>query len=90
MSKTKTPQKQETLVNKELVIREFEKRYEQERLSLLKFIKKYWELEKKEILDDNWHIDLICDKLEQVYRGKIKRLIINVPPRSLKTELVSK
>lgn len=33
----------------------------------------------------NWHLDLLADRLRQVYEGKIKRLIINVPPRSLKS-----
>lgn len=33
----------------------------------------------------NWHIDLLADRLTQVAEGKIKRLIINVPPRSLKS-----
>ena len=33
----------------------------------------------------NWHIDLIADQLERCYRGEIKRLIITVPPRSLKS-----
>lgn len=37
----------------------------------------------------NWHIDLICDRLERVRRGEIQRLIINLPPRSLKSLLVS-
>jgi hypothetical protein len=37
----------------------------------------------------NWHIDLICDRLEQVRRGEIRRLIINLPPRGLKSMLVS-
>ncbi|MGL4561042.1 MAG: hypothetical protein ACRCV0_01965 [Brevinema sp.] len=31
------------------------------------------------------HIELIADRLEQYYKGKIKRLIINMPPRSLKS-----
>lgn len=34
------------------------------------------------------HHKLICDKLEAVMRGEVKRLIINVPPRYSKTELV--
>jgi len=38
----------------------------------------------------NWHQDLICDALERVLLGKTKRLIINVPPRSGKTELAVK
>ena len=37
----------------------------------------------------NWHIDLIAAKLEAVQAGTIRRLIINVPPRSLKSLAVS-
>jgi hypothetical protein len=33
----------------------------------------------------NWHIEVIANKLEECRRGKIRRLIINVPPRSLKS-----
>jgi predicted phage terminase large subunit-like protein len=37
----------------------------------------------------NWHIDLIADRLEACRRGEIKRLIITMPPRSLKSMMVS-
>jgi predicted phage terminase large subunit-like protein len=37
----------------------------------------------------NWHICAIAYVLEQVRLGKIKRLIINVPPRSLKSLMCS-
>lgn len=37
----------------------------------------------------NWHIELIADYLAAVYNGDIKRLIINIPPRSLKSICVS-
>ncbi len=33
----------------------------------------------------NWHVDAIAWHLERVRRGEIKRLIINMPPRSLKS-----
>ena len=33
----------------------------------------------------NWHIEAIAYALERVLRGETKRLIINVPPRSLKS-----
>lgn len=33
----------------------------------------------------NWHIELIADRLEQCFRRKVKRLIIALPPRSLKS-----
>ena len=35
----------------------------------------------------NWHHKVICDALTDVFNGKIKRLIINIPPRYSKTEL---
>ena len=37
----------------------------------------------------NWHIDLIADYLEMARTGKKKRLIINMPPRALKSVCVS-
>ncbi len=33
----------------------------------------------------NWHIDLIASELEAVLRGETTRLIINIPPRNLKS-----
>ena len=33
----------------------------------------------------NWHNELIAAKLEACLRGEVGRLIINVPPRSLKS-----
>jgi predicted phage terminase large subunit-like protein len=37
----------------------------------------------------SWHIDAIAYQLERVRRGEIKRLIINMPPRSLKSIMAS-
>ena len=37
----------------------------------------------------NWHLDAICYQLERIRHGEITRLIINMPPRSLKSILVS-
>ena len=39
---------------------------------------------------DNWHQARICNALQRVYTGRINRLIINVPPRSGKTEIAVK
>ena len=39
--------------------------------------------------DHNWHIDLICDYLNEVEKGNIKRLIINIPPRTLKSVCIT-
>ncbi len=37
----------------------------------------------------SWHIDLILEHLAAVDNGDIRRLVINIPPRSLKSSLVS-
>lgn len=37
----------------------------------------------------NWHVDAVCEHLEAVASGDLQRLIINVPPRSLKSYLCS-
>jgi predicted phage terminase large subunit-like protein len=37
----------------------------------------------------NWHIELLAAKLEEVRQGSCKRLIVNVPPRLLKSHAVS-
>jgi len=37
----------------------------------------------------NWHIELIAAKLEDVRWGRCKRLIVNVPPRHLKSHAIS-
>ncbi len=37
----------------------------------------------------NWHIEVIAEALERCFTGKLRRLIINVPPRSLKSHMVS-
>ena len=75
---------------KELATRELEKRYSVQRESLYEFLLFYRKEEKRIELDQNRHIQEICQRLENVYYGKTKRLMINVPPRSLKTEIVSR
>ena len=37
----------------------------------------------------NWHIDAMTHKVAQVASGEVKRLIINVPPRHLKSIVAS-
>lgn len=37
----------------------------------------------------NWHLDAICHHLDEVHKGNIKRLIINMPPRALKSVAVN-
>src|SRR5680860_374417 len=39
--------------------------------------------------EPNWHLDAMAARLEWVRRGEINRLIINLPPRYLKSLTVS-
>lgn len=57
---------------------------------LLTFFKQAWDvLEPGRELSLNWHQELICEYLELVASGEIRRLLINVAPRSLKSRLVT-
>jgi len=38
---------------------------------------------------DNWHIGAICEHLEAIQSGEIKKLIINIPFRHLKSTIIS-
>ena len=38
---------------------------------------------------DNWHIDVICDRIECLRNGGQNRLIINLPPRYMKSIICS-
>lgn len=64
--------------------------------SLYHFVREFWEVvepartkDGQSKFKDNWHIHAICDHLEAVSRGEIDRLIINIPPRHMKSLLVS-
>lgn len=58
--------------------------------TLAGFVREAWHvLEPNSTYVHNWHIDAICSHLEAVTRGDITRLLINVPPGSMKSLLVS-
>lgn len=58
--------------------------------TLAGFVREAWHvLEPVAVYQHNWHIDAICAHLEAVTRGEITRLLINVPPGSMKSLLVS-
>ena len=57
------------------------------RTDLLTFTRTMFQARKGTDIKRNWHQDAICNALEHVVIGDCKRLIINVPPRSGKTEL---
>ena len=54
--------------------------------SLKEFTKRAWPtIEPGREFYDNWHIDAISEHLQAVVEGDIKRLIINIPPRHMKS-----
>ena len=58
--------------------------------NLWEFFLRAWEvLEPSSPLAYNWHLELICEHLELVDEGVNKKLLINIPPRHLKSRLCS-
>ena len=58
--------------------------------SLRAYIEQAWPiLEPATPFVPNWHIDLLCEYLEAVTAGDLRFLLITVPPRSMKSLLVS-
>src|SRR6516164_9744171 len=49
----------------------------------------FLELNPQTQFHSNWHIELIGSKLEDVRHGRCRRLIVNVPPRHLKSHAIS-
>jgi predicted phage terminase large subunit-like protein len=68
-------------IRKELAFRELARRR-------LAYFVRYWFHARQRQLAWNWHLDYLCDILEAVQRREIPRLLINIPPRFLKSELV--
>ena len=57
---------------------------------LMTFIERsFRELNPNTSFEANWHIDIIAAKLEECRRGKVRRLIVNLPPRSLKSHAIT-
>ena len=53
--------------------------------SLAQFIRLGWPHIDPNDYISNWHIDAICEHLEAVTRGEMRHLLINVPPRHMKS-----
>lgn len=65
-------------------------KHDEIQISLYDFFVQAWNvLEPGTELVENWHLKTISAYLEAVYLGKIKRLIINVPPRTGKSTLAT-
>jgi hypothetical protein len=53
--------------------------------SLLEFTKQSWNVVEPGPLDINWHVECLCEHLEAVAYQRCLRLLINVPPRHMKS-----
>jgi predicted phage terminase large subunit-like protein len=49
----------------------------------------FLELNPQTPFESTWHLEALAAKLDEVRRGKCKRLIINIPPRHLKSHMAS-
>src|SRR4051794_13454781 len=54
------------------------------------FVRQAWPIvEPSTPFVSGWHIDAIVEHLEAISRGQIRNLLINIPPRHMKSLLVS-
>lgn len=72
----------------DLVKREIDRRKAEE--SLYEFVKQAWHVVEPGVpFVHGWHLEVICEHLEAVSAGEIRRLLINIPPRHAKSTIVS-
>jgi predicted phage terminase large subunit-like protein len=58
--------------------------------SLYAFVQYMWDvIEPSTPFVENWHLEVLCEYLEEVTAGRKRRLIINLPPRYGKSLIVS-
>ena len=76
-----------------IVLLDMVKKEEARRLaedSLYEFIRQAWHVVEPGVaFVDSWHIKVIAEHLEAVTLGQIRKLLINIPPRSSKSTVVS-
>ena len=57
---------------------------------LRRFLKAAWPVLSPGVtLTPGWHLDALCAHTQAVFEGQIKRLIISIPPRSMKSKIIS-
>lgn len=54
------------------------------------FVEQAWHVvEPNTVFKSNWHIDAICEHLQAVFDGEIANLLVNIPPRCMKSLIIS-
>ena len=69
-----------------------EVRAEMARRSLAEFVRQAWPvIEPSTTLVWSWHLDVVCDHVQALLEGRLKKrnLIINIPPGSMKSTIIS-
>jgi predicted phage terminase large subunit-like protein len=74
-----------------LALAEYRKREERERCeaSFYEFVKAAWPSIENAPFQDSWAIQALCEHLQAVSDGHIKRLLVNFPPRCGKSNVAS-
>ena len=57
------------------------------RRSLHDFVRAAWYAVEQDEFIDNWHIGVICEHLEAVKKGSISKIVVNIPPGTMKSLL---
>jgi predicted phage terminase large subunit-like protein len=58
--------------------------------SLYEFVKQAWSVVEPGVpFIPSWHIEVICEHLEAITHGTLRKLLINIPPRHTKSLIVS-
>ncbi len=58
--------------------------------SLYEFVKQSWHVVEPGVpFIPSWHIEVICEHLEAISAGELRKLLINIPPRHSKSTIVS-
>ncbi len=65
-------------------------RTERSRRSLRVFVEQAWPIvEPGTAFVPNWHIDVLCEHLEAVTKGDIRKILLNIPPGCMKSLICS-
>lgn len=58
--------------------------------SLYEFVRQAWHVVEPGVpFIDGWHLQIICEHLEGITHGDLRKLLINIPPRHAKSTIVS-
>lgn len=87
---SKAPISQQDEAKREIAIRALEQRYKREREDFSQFVKTFYQMYYNREFVWNWHYDQICRLVQDLYEGRCRLAIINVPPQSGKTEIITK